>query len=116
MKKNILFIITLVSIIILSFYGCVKYYTKEATKAKTFCESLIPHLEEFKQKHGYYPSKINTNWFKGQKLPQLIRPEDFYIYVTSNRYELHYKNPAIYYDNVFGYDSEQKIWYQFDEN
>ncbi len=116
MKKNILFIITLVSIIILSFYGCVKYYTKEATKAKTFCESLIPHLEEFKQKHGYYPSKINTNWFKGQKLPQLIHLDDFYSRINSNLYFLIYRNPIIFQDNVFAYESYRKIWLQYDEN
>lgn len=114
MKKILLFIIVFVLIIGFSLYDRVKYYTKEANKAKIFCESLIPRLEKYKQKYGFYPSKIDTNWYQDQKISKLIRIENFFIIINSNHYYFRYKNPIIFQDNVFGYDSEQKMWLQYD--
>lgn len=90
------------------------HYEPKKEEAMRFCESLVPEIEASKQ-GGIYPAKINPEWIKGKKVPELVRVEDFYL-ANGRRYLLRFRNPGDFMDDIWGYHgpSGNGRWINYD--
>lgn len=83
-----------------------------------FCEALIPEVEAAKRHDGKYPGAIDPKWLEGKRIPQLVRPNDFYD-SSNDMYRFHFRNPGDFMDDVWGYQCGQQqpcVWQNYDEN
>jgi hypothetical protein len=94
------------------------YYESKKQEAMRFCESLIPKVEAAKQSYGRYPLGIDPKWLEGQRVPQLVRPNDFYD-SRGDMYRFHFRNPGDFMDDVWAYQcgpQQPCVWQNYDEN
>lgn len=61
-----------------SFPAGVLLLEHDVAEARMFCESLVPFLESYKQQHGSYPETVQEVLPRGQRVPRLLRKQDFY--------------------------------------
>jgi hypothetical protein len=83
-----------------------------------FCEALIPEVEAAKRRDGKYPGAIDPKWLEGKRVPQLVRPNDFYD-SRDDMYRFHFRNPGDFMDDVWGYQcgpQQPCFWQNYDEN
>jgi hypothetical protein len=84
--------------------------------AMRFCESLVPLINAVKAQNGRYPETINPDWFKGKKVPDIIRLKHFYT-AYPDSYILYFWNPGDFWDDFWAYDSRGRGgWVNYDAN
>jgi hypothetical protein len=94
------------------------YYEPRKREAMHFCEALIPEIEAAKRRDGKYPGAIDPKWFEGKKIPQLVRPNEFYD-SRDDMYRFHFRSPGDFMDDVWGYQcgpQQPCVWQNYDEN
>jgi hypothetical protein len=94
------------------------HYGPKISEAKLFCEVLIPEVEAAKWRDGKYPKVVDPRWLEGKRIPQLIRPNDFYD-SHGDVYRFHFRYPGNIWDNVWAYQcgpQQACDWGSYDEN
>lgn len=84
-------------------------------KSKTFCDALIPKLDEYKAEFGHYPADIHSIIPKNTKLPFFMRQQpDFYTLHDDGRFTIGFvdspNNPILYCSGVSRYYSDRQSW------
>ena len=54
-------------------------WNSEEQQTKTFCESLVPVIEQSRSVAGTYPTNFDAAWLAGRSVPPAIRTQDFYF-------------------------------------
>jgi hypothetical protein len=80
--------------------------------AKTYCEQIIPRVENYKREHGIYPKDINDIKLGDKKAPRLLQKFGYYNSDGTN-YRFDFPDPGDML-GVFGYDNSQKEWDKYD--
>lgn len=79
--------------------------------AQSFCEELMPRLEEIRSRTGSYPKELAV-LLKGKSLPWLL---DSRFYQSDGAsYRLLIYNPGIFLGGGLVYNSEEKKWQHWD--
>ena len=75
--------------------------------ASTYCESLIPSIDRYRQEHGVYPLEIATV-AQGEDMPRLLRNTRFY-WSEGPAYGFNFGDPRGMM-NFVGYNSHTRLW------
>lgn len=92
-------------------------------EATTYCETLVPLIEDYYTKMGYYPFPLPKDWLDATAPPDLIRP-DFYLQTESGQgYLLRFRDPdscffwQVSCNDVYGFHGGRKWggrWLNYD--
>ena len=86
----------------------------QVREAKSFCESLLPHIQQVHAQTGSYPLKADPTWWSGGDVPSLIRTQDFYFTRDGSMFLLRFRDPSGFMDDIWGYDSRWMGWINYD--
>jgi len=80
------------------------------SKAKSFCESLVPKLDGYKQEAGKYPQGIEEVMEPASRLPYLLRDQGFYHCESGGKsFSFEFEGP--HEANLFhSYCSDDREW------
>ena len=88
----------------------------QVSQAKSFCESLLPKLNQSKIETGVYPVRVDPSWWEGRRVPSLIRTQNFYLAWDANtKFELRLEVPWTL-ENIWAFDSRFMRWINYDSN
>ena len=86
---------------------------RDVQKAKDYCESIIPSLENYKQMNGNYPETLDTILPQNEELPLLLQSGKFYS-GGLNGFQFSFVQPDSFIDRLYVYDSGTKSWHVVD--
>jgi hypothetical protein len=87
----------------------------EVRNAKEFCESLIPRLESEKARNGRYPEHLESDWWRGRKLPKLLNGRKFYWALSEGQgYSFTVDNPPSFWTDRLSYNSRSRRWIAYE--
>ena len=83
---------------------------REIQEAQSFCESLIPSLENYKQINQKYPENLDAIISSENELPDLLKLQDFYSGYEDN-FQFSFIEPDSFIDRLHVYKSETHMWH-----
>ena len=100
------------------FAGYVSYllfrsrWDSEEQQTKTFCESLVPVIEQSRSVEGIYPTNFDSTWLSGRVVPLTIRTQDFY-FSSGDRFFFRFYRSGLRrhaFHNVWCYYHRERRW------
>ncbi len=93
-------------------------YNAAVEDARSFCEELVPSIEEHRKSAGVYPAAVDEAWYPGA-VPYLIQADDFYLATgDGNSFIFRFRDPRIdpryWFSDVHGYSSSTRSWQRYD--
>lgn len=95
---------------VLSFFSGGVLLDYDISKAKRYCESLVPALDEYKDVNGNYPKSL-TRVSDQKKVPRLLRRNSYYS-SDGDSFEYFFMDPGGMM-NGFGFSSNDRQWYEW---
>jgi hypothetical protein len=83
-------------------------------QTKSFCEALLPLIEQSRSTQGSYPTNLDIAWLAGRSVPSIIRTQDFY-FGRGDRFFLRFYRPGLQrlaFHNVCCYHSHEREWFR----
>jgi hypothetical protein len=81
---------------------------RDIAMAKTYCESLIPVIDRYRQEHGAYPLVLATV-VQGGDVPHPLRRGRFY-WSDGKTYSFDIGDPRGMMNNFVGYSNQTRRW------
>ena len=92
----------------------------DINRAKAYCESMIPQIEEYRREHGYYPAFAELDLGNPLLIPHLLRDEVFYARAVAEGdqhvYGLFFLDPRTDYFCELRNRGEPGVWYAVTRN
>src|SRR5262245_52217909 len=82
----------------------------QIAEAKTFCEAMIPIIQQARSRDGTYPKQADPTWWAGRVVPALIRTQDFYLSADGSAFLLRFRDPTPDMDDIWGFSSREMAW------
>lgn len=103
----------LVAVFVATLALCARWQ-RQVVEAKRFCETLVPMIQQANAQTGSYPKEIDPTWWTGRLVPSLIRTQDFYLCTDGSMFLLRFRDPAPVMDDIWGFDSREMGWRNYD--
>jgi len=98
--------------------SCIAYlpirsrWDAEEQQTKSFCEALVPRIEQSRSAEGTYPTNVDMAWLADRSIPPIIRTQDFY-FSLGDRFILRFYRPGLRrhaFHSVWCYYSRERQW------
>ena len=118
MRKLLIYLGSIASVSAIAVVALEVKYDRQVESAKAYCEAVARHLESAKDSDGIYPDALDPKGLPASR-PELVQASDFYLSSPDGKsYLLRFKDPRLdprfWFNDVYGYDSEEGFWRQYD--
>ena len=100
--------------LLVAFFVLSDRWQRQVEEAKSFCEALVPMIEQARSQAGSYPKQADPAWWASRSVPTLIRTQDFYLSTDGSMFLLRFRDPAPVMNDIWGFDSRGMGWSNYD--
>ena len=113
MRKSLIIALGLLLLLTGSLFAWRARVQRQVGDAKSFCESLLPMIEQARSGSGYYPTDADARWWGERPVPVLIRTQNLY-YSDGKIFVLSFRDPSAFWDDTWAFDSRWVKWLNYD--
>jgi hypothetical protein len=113
MRKGLTIVLGLLLLLAGSMFVWRARVQRQVADARSFCESLLPAIQQARSGSGSYPTNADIQWWAGRPVPALILTQSLY-YSDGKIFVLSFRDPSAFWDDIWAFDSRWMKWLNYD--